>query len=99
MPASRSCKHPAIILAVSSRHAAPRRVLILLQSRLSQVVIPHHATVAPYCNPGSRKSSFRRNAESSVYYKAVYPYGCPLDSAFQRNDDLTLRGRICKSLD
>ena len=65
MPASRSCMHPAIILAVSSRHSAPRHVPTLLQSRLSVAIIPHHATCSSYCNPGCRKSSFRRNAESS----------------------------------
>jgi len=65
MPDSRSCKHPAIIQAVSNRHSAPRHVPTLLQSRLSVAIIPHHATCSSYCNPGSRKSSFRRNAESS----------------------------------
>ena len=54
MLASRSCKHPAIIQAVGSRHAALCRVLILLQSRQSVVVMPHRAACSSCCNPGGR---------------------------------------------
>ena len=40
------------------------------------------------------KSSFRWKAESRVYSKACVPSGCFLDSAFQRNDDMTLTAWI-----
>ena len=89
--------HHAAIQAVGSRHYAPCRGVTLLQSRQSQVVITHHATVSPCCNPGGRKSSLRtmprchptaiqavasrHSAEMRNPVKDILPCGCSLDTA------------------